>query len=145
MVSDKLRFAQQYGAGTPYLSRLNTVGLNTSFTTVRLAGRAGVGWSLAGWSAGLFANYTGGYWNRLSNAVAVSGPRGQRVSSYTTIDARLSYAPQGRGWLGDTEVYVDARNLFDKDPPFVNFPGAFNPSDSNPIGRLVSFGLRKTL
>ncbi len=50
------------------------------------------------------------------------------------------------GW----QVYVDGQNIFDKDPPFHNgntsgiIGGAFgyNAFVSNPLGRVVSFGLR---
>lgn len=139
-ISDKLKFAQQYGSGTPYLSRLNTAGLNATFSSIRFTGRASLDWSLGDWAAAMFVNHTGGYWNRTSPAIALSGARGQRVASYTTVDAHASYT-FGRG---RTEIFVDAKNLFDQDPPFVNFPGGYNIQDSNPIGRVVSLGLRKT-
>ncbi len=142
-VSDKLKFAQQYGEGTPYLSRLNVVGINATFSSIRLAGRATVGWSLGSWAASLFVNHTGGYWNRISPAIAVSGPRGQRVASYTTIDGHLSYDIKAGGWLSDTQVFADAQNLFDQDPPFANTPGGYNLQDANPIGRVIAFGVRK--
>jgi iron complex outermembrane receptor protein len=142
-VSDKLKFAQQYGSGTPYLSRLNTAGINATFSSIRLLARGSVGWSLDGWAANLYVNHTGAYWNRTSTAMAVSGPRGQRVASYTTIDAHLAYDIPADGWLKDAQVFVDAQNLFDQDPPFVNTPGGYNILDSNPIGRVVSVGARK--
>lgn len=142
-VSDKLKFAQQYGAGTPYLSRLNTAGINATFSSIRLTGRGMVGWNLANWSGVLFVNHTGGYWNRLSTAIAVSGPRGQRVASYTTIDGHLAYDIKADGWLSGTQVFVDGKNIFNQDPPFANVPGGYNLQDSNPIGRVISLGVRK--
>jgi iron complex outermembrane receptor protein len=142
-VSDKLKFAQQYGAGTPYLSRLNTAGINATFSSIRLTGRGMVGWSLANWNGVVFVNHTGGYWNRTSAAIAVSGARGQRIASYTTVDGHLSYDIQARGWLADTQVFVDGKNIFNQDPPFANVPGGYNLQDANPIGRVVSFGVRK--
>lgn len=143
-VSDKLKFAQQYGAGTPYLSRLNTAGINATFSSIRLTGRGMVGWNLGPWAGALFVNHTGGYWNRLSTAIAVSGPRGQRVASYTTVDGHLAYDIKADGWLSDTQLYLDAKNMFDQDPPFANVPGGYNLQDSNPIGRLVSIGVTKS-
>jgi iron complex outermembrane receptor protein len=141
--SQKLKFAQQYGEGTPYLSRLNVVGINATFSSIRLAARGMIGWSLDNWTATLFFNHTGGYWNRTSPAIAVSGARGQRVASYTTIDGHLSYDIKADGWLSDTQLFADAKNLFDQDPPFANMTGGYNLQDSNPIGRVIAFGVRK--
>jgi iron complex outermembrane receptor protein len=143
-VSEKLKFEQQYGEGTPYLSRLNTAGINATFSSIRFMGRGMLGWSLENWAANLFVNHTGAYWNRTSAAVAVSGPRGQRVASYTTIDAHLAYGIKAGGWLSDTELFADASNLFDRNPPFANVPGGYNLQDANPIGRVVSLGVRKS-
>jgi len=41
------------------------------------------------------------------------------------------------------QVYLDASNLLDEDPPFVNATIGFDPFNANPIGRLLTVGVSK--
>jgi iron complex outermembrane recepter protein len=57
----------------------------------------------------------------------------QQVSNYDTFDLFLGYDV-----LRDVTLSVDARNLFNEDPPFVDTTRGFDPQSANPIPRLIS-------
>jgi outer membrane receptor protein involved in Fe transport len=72
------------------------------------------------------------------------------VTANVTLDAHVSYNfPEGM--LQGDQIYLDVQNLADTAPPFYN--GTSKPSEvhsqagenifiSNPIGRIISLGLR---
>jgi iron complex outermembrane receptor protein len=67
------------------------------------------------------------------------------------MDVRLSYQIDDKvHGLGGTTVSLGVVNLFDRRPPFVNIAqssnggGGFDPTLTNPIGRIVSLSLDKT-
>jgi iron complex outermembrane recepter protein len=110
-------------------------------------------------SADVFVNYTGSYRNWSNTSVipvtvdAIGNPvgGGDKVKSQTIFDFHTSYSfEEGVGPLSGAQVYLDIQNVFDEEPPFFNgntsgiLGGAwgFNGFTSNPIGRLVSVGLR---
>ncbi len=60
------------------------------------------------------------------------------------MDASLGYAfPQGGGALSGLSIGVDASNLFDRKPPFVNIQGGFDPGQANALGRVLAVSLSK--
>ena len=152
------RFDQSAGGG-PQFSILNTSGLNVTFPSVQTQMRADFGWSDDVLAADLFVNYTGGY--RFIGNTAVTpivsdangnyASGGDVVKSNTTIDAHVAYNfPDG--WFSGDQIYVDGKNIFNKAPPFVNGntggigigANGYNAFISNPIGRVISAGLRAT-
>ena len=151
------KFTQNFGGGTNF-SILNTSGYNTTFPSVRFKNRAQFGWEMGGFSADLFWNHVGSYRNWISTTVtpikvdAVGNPigGGDKVKAGNTFDLHVQYEFRGQNFLRGWQVYVDAQNLFDKDPPFYNgntngiLGGAwgYNGFVSNPLGRIVSIGLR---
>jgi iron complex outermembrane receptor protein len=96
-------------------------------------------------------------WNSTSvtplNPNALGVPTaGDKVSSWTTLDANLAYNFES-GWLGGDQVYVHVNNLLDTDPPFINTTAngagassgaafGFNAFNASPIGRTVELGIR---
>ena len=59
-----------------------------------------------------------------------------------TFDLHVAYnLPEGGVW-GRTQVYVDATNIFDRDPPFYNSNAGYDPYGASPIGRVVNLGFR---
>jgi iron complex outermembrane receptor protein len=58
----------------------------------------------------------------------------QQVKAYDTVDLSLGYDITPRITLS-----VDARNLFDRDPPFVDTTRGYDPQSANPVPRLISF------
>jgi outer membrane receptor protein involved in Fe transport len=103
--------------------------------------RASAAWKRGHWSANAFLNYTDGFVdNRLPQTVA--------VDSYTTVDARLAYSfGPNVGAMSDATLAINARNLFDQDPPAIAllspFDVGFDTTNANPLGRLISLEFTK--
>ncbi len=134
------RYGAAISASAPLLDQLNTIQ-----NPLRFRARGSVGWDLGGWSAVTYVNYLNGYTNNLATPV-------QSVSAYTTLDLHVSYDFRDTlpsKLLSNIRVGVDASNLFDTAPPFVNItannnsPGGFDPNVANPIGRLISVSIDK--
>jgi iron complex outermembrane recepter protein len=119
--------------------------LNTIYNPLRLKARGEVGWTLGPISSAVFVNYQHAYDNILSKPV-------QTVGSYITTDLHLAYdtgdTPSNRLWKNLT-VSLDATNLFDRDPPFVNIAesanggGGYDSTLTNPVGRILMLTLDK--
>jgi iron complex outermembrane recepter protein len=149
-------FMQNFGGGENF-SILNTSGYNTTFPSIQTHTRLNVGWTDGPFSLDTFVNYTGGYRNWSNTSVrpittdALGNPTGggDYVDPQLTVDLHVAYT-LSQGWLNGDQIYVDVQNLLDQDPPFYNgntsgiLGGAagFNGFVSNPIGRLVSLGVR---
>jgi iron complex outermembrane recepter protein len=150
-VSHKLKMDQQFGTGGETFSVLNTIGINTTFPSNRTAGRLNLGWSLGGLSTDVFVNYNDSYlnWNgsapfpvvRNANFSPIGG--GQKVDDYMTVDLHIGYTFGTTGTFEGLQVYLDASNLLDEEPPFVNATIGFDPFNANPIGRLLTVGVSK--
>jgi len=152
----KTKFKASNGAQGAVFDALGTAGVFTTFQAIKLEGRANVGWAYKGFDANVFVNYTGDYINRgigvIQNAivrsaagVAIGG--GDQVKSMTSVDLNLGYKLADMGPLKSAQVFVDVSNLFDKTPPFVNVYGVnggsgYDGLNANPIGRVVTVGLR---
>lgn len=147
----------QDAAGGPRFSILGTTGLNVTFPSVQTQMRAHLSWSQGPFEGTLFWNYTSGYHYVggtqvapiLTDANGNYAGGGDKVGANNTFDAHLAYNLES-GWLQGDQVYVDIKNMFDTDPPFINgstagiglgTPG-YNGFISNPIGRQVSLGVR---
>lgn len=148
-VTEFLKFDQAFGGGARY-SILNTVGINSTFPSIKRQARLNAGWKYEDVAVELFANHVGSYKNwgggTINNLILdengnVSGG-GDRVKSWTTFDLHASYAFSKSGKLGDSEVYIDVTNLFDKHPPFFNTAQGYDPYGSNPLGRVINLGFR---
>jgi iron complex outermembrane receptor protein len=101
--------------------------------------RTTLAWDQRPFRAFVAVNYIGEYDNDLLASV-------QRVGAWTTIDANLTMD------FGDADGFtigLDARNLFDEDPPYVNVApngngsGGYDASAANPTGRVLGVSLRK--
>ena len=150
----KTRFDQQVGTGSPVFSVLNTTGFNTTFPSVKLETRTGVSWTSAttGFSANLFWNHTGSYYNWSGTTVtpitrdATGSPvgGGDKVRAQDTFDGHIAYDfKTPHGLSSGVQIYLDAQNIFDRDPPFFNSTAGYDTFTANPIGRVVSIGARK--
>ncbi len=95
------------------------------------------GWDLPGFGISAAVDHSSGY-----DDVLVQPQRA--VSSWTTADVRLSYRT-GRdyGSLHGVELGLNATNLFDRAPPFVDSEAGFDPANAQPYGRVISFTLQK--
>lgn len=113
--------------------------------------RGFVSWQSRGWGANLFVNHVDAYVdNRVSTPPAQS-----RIDSLTTLDARLAYDFSSRfnsGFLSGFTVALSAQNLLDEDPPRVMvalpdgtaFDLGFDPTNADPLGRLIALEFTKT-
>ena len=115
--------------------------LNTIFNPLRFKGRASINWAPTDViGARLVVNHVGGYKNN-----TIAGGIVQNVNSYTTFDLGGTIKV---GW-GMT-LGLDVYNLFDKDPPYVDFAptvngsGGYDATAANPVGREFAVTLRKS-
>lgn len=119
---------------------------NTIFNPNTLKLRASLNWELENVGAQLAINYVGGYDNNLAAPV-------QSVSSYTPIDLH-TWIELGNGseegLTGGWVLSLDASNLLDEEPPYVdiaptgNGSGGYDATLANPIGRVLSATISKS-
>ena len=147
-VTRKTKFDQSIGDGGQAFSVLGTAGFNTTFPSLKLEGRANLGWQQGPLDANVYFNYTGSYlnWSGGSqvpvvrvNGIPASG--GADVSANTTVDLNIGYRFE-TGTFGKTQVFLDATNLFDRDPPFYNAAAGYDNVNASPMGRVVTVGFR---
>jgi iron complex outermembrane receptor protein len=116
--------------------------LSTENEPINLRMRASAGWEFAGFGAQVAANFANSY-----RDIASTPPRG--IASWTTIDVQLHYdiLEEFSPWLRDTRIELNARNVFNVDPPFLNnqIVGiGYDQENANPYGRVLSLGFRKS-
>ncbi len=132
-----LNFRQALSVTSPGTNLLNTVG---NPLALRLRGSAEWfqrRWDQPGWGAGVTMDHVGGYLDRESRPA-------RRVDAMTTLDARLSYRT-GRhdGVASGVELVLNASNVFNSSPPFVNRPIGYDTANFDPYGRVVSITVQK--
>lgn len=142
------KFMENFGGG-PEFNALNTEGLNVTFPSVQLQTRGHLGWSMDSEAVDLFVNYTGAYRNMsatavnpvVQNALGVPIGGGDHVSSNLTFDVHASYTFAADALAGD-EIYVSVNNIAGTRPPFYNQAQGYDYFVANPLGRVVSVGLK---
>ena len=147
-ISKFTHYVQSNGPdGVPF-SVLNKSGAHGS---IAFQMRGHVGWNFENYGAQLFMNYTGGYqnWNSPDNAVVLNAALnpssgGDRVSPNTTFDLNLTYDFQD-GYVGNDQLSLTIRNLFDKRPPYDSSAAGYNAGIASPVGRLVTVGFTTKL
>ncbi len=111
--------------------------VNTVANPLALRMRGTIGWSsqgpqLPGPAVELAVNYTGGYKNPGSILVP-------DVSPWATADLRLVYGTRrGSGWLSGMQFSLNATNLLNHDPPFVDDENGYDEYNVQALGRVVS-------
>ena len=155
----KTEFNQWFGTGGTVFSVLGTTGFNTTFPSLKFEGRANLAYDKGPFNAVLGVNYEGSYKYWGSTGVAATSPwylpktngvptgGGEPVSAFTTIDLHAAYTLENLGGLKKANLYVDVANLFDKAPPFVstatvNGAVGYDSFSANPLGRVISIGIR---
>jgi iron complex outermembrane receptor protein len=144
-------FKESLGSAGQEYDVSNTTGAN-SFPTVGLQMRGNVGWALDAFSAQLFANYTGSYrnWGSPKNPITTDpvthNPTGggDPVKANVTFDVNLAY-DFNDGYLGNDQVSLNIRNIFDRDPPFYNSANGYDTNVGSPLGRVITLGLTTKL
>ena len=151
----KTTFEQWFGTDGTHFSVLGTAGFNTTFPSLKTEGRANIAYDKDNFNAVLGFNYEGGYtwWGSgvmnpiVRNAAGVPVGGGDPVKAFSTIDLHVAYTFKDLGALKSANLYLDVTNLFDKAPPFVNTTTTngsvgYDSFSANPLGRVVSVGLR---
>jgi iron complex outermembrane recepter protein len=119
---------------------------NIMFNPLKWRTRGNITWDYGNWHSQLSMTYVNSYRN---NLVVPN----QTVSSYTPVDLRVAYDfgdSSSSEWMQNLQVSLEARNLFDEDPPFVDIApgnsgsGGYDATIGNPIGRLFAVALRKS-
>src|SRR6185503_3734980 len=147
-MTHKTKFDQFFGAAGTLFSVLGTAGFNTTFPSVEDEARLSFGYERQAFALRLFYNYLGGYKNWSGTAAVQptrvdglpNGQGGDPVDSFATVDLNVSYQ------IRDTQVFLDATNLFDEDPPQYNTfaiggnngvgVAAYDPINASPLGRV---------
>jgi outer membrane receptor protein involved in Fe transport len=131
------KFDQAVTPTSPAVDIVNTI---TNPLALRLRGtvewnRQGPGMPGPGFS--IAVNYTGGY----KNPGSVEIPK---VSPWTTLDARIVYRTRpDNGWLSGTEISMNAVNVLNHDPPFVDDLNGYDAYNVQALGRVVSVDITK--
>lgn len=125
-------------AGAGFVSQLGTGG-GAQVRPIKLTWRGTIGWSNDRVNAAVYLNYTGDY---LFYANNIYHP----TRSFTPIDMHLAVNLPFEGFLAGTQATLDVDNILDQQPPFVDEASQANGYDNqvaNPLGRVITFGLRK--
>ena len=127
-------YMDMHEQGTPSAPVLSRAG--TAFSPPRVRARAGASWVLGAWTATGTVNYTG----HETNTFQADRPE---ISSWTTVDAQIAYSLPRAGRLDGVRISLSVLNLFDKDPPFVDFNVSrqgfnYDVVNANPVGRYVT-------
>lgn len=113
--------------------------VNTYGNPPRFRGRAEFGWAGRNLSLNAAANYVNSYQD---TSIIPTGT----ARSWTTFDANVSWRPR---FLSGLTLTLAATNIFDSDPPYVNGGGSalggvhYDPGNASPLGRVISFEIRK--
>ncbi|MEN7535579.1 TonB-dependent receptor [Aurantiacibacter flavus] len=123
----------------PLLDQLNLI-----FRPLRLKARVSANWDHGPFSVRAMATHVGGYTNDVVTPV-------EQVDSYMPVDLSFTWRV-GDSFAGSVlsglELTAEVRNLFDTDPPYVNFApsgngsGGYDATAANPIGRQFAAGAR---
>jgi iron complex outermembrane receptor protein len=153
-LTHKTEFDQFFGENGTKFSVLGTAGFNTTFPSVEDEGRLSFGYDRNAFRLNLFYNYLGGYLNWSGTAAVQptrvnglpNGGGGDPVDSFATVDLNISYE------LGSAELFLDATNLLDEEPPQYNAfaiggnngvgVAGYDPINASPFGRVITVGAR---
>jgi outer membrane receptor protein involved in Fe transport len=116
--------------------------LNTQNNPINLKLRGLLSWQQRLWGAALGINFQNHYTD------TISAPN-RNIASYTTCDLQLRYAPPvfGASVLQNTLVELNAVNVFNRSPPFLNNATAhlgYDQENADPYGRMLSVQVRKS-
>lgn len=138
------------GVNTAYLFRYQNVAipgatpinvLSTLEHPVNFRGRATAGFDIRGWSVNGAMNFV----NHYSDP---SGPIPVRIASWTTVDMQLAYRfpRESHIPLNRLQLALSCTNCLDRAPPAVrttSYLFGYDPTNASPMGRFVSFTVRK--
>jgi iron complex outermembrane receptor protein len=116
--------------------------LNTFDNPLKLRFRATAGWGQyrepgKGLGADVALNFTNGY----NNPGSTLAPH---IDSLTTVDFQLRYGiPRETGLLGGIGFSLNAVNVFNRSPPFVDYMYGYDVGNFQGLGRVLSLSINK--
>jgi iron complex outermembrane recepter protein len=116
--------------------------LNTAQNPLKLRIRAIAAWDGhlpedSGFGATIAVNFTNGYRNPGSTLLP-------EISSLTTVDLQLCYhRAEQTGWLGGLDFTLNAANVLNQSPPFVDTERGYDSANSQPLGRVLRLSASK--
>lgn len=116
--------------GAAHVDVLNTIGFPQKFRA-----RGEFGWKRGAISGVAFVNYVNAY-----DQTGVTPIR--KIESFTTLDIHVGLDLNES--VSGLSLAIDVQNAMDKDPPFVNLAGGYDPQSASPIGRLMALSIRKS-
>lgn len=132
---------QQFSAAAPMVERVDQL-----YYPIDLNIRAGLGWESGPWSVDTFIDYSDSYENS-------SFTPSREIASYMTVDLSVGYdvpASVQHGVLKGVSLQFNVQNLFDEEPPRIEFPVTeggvvipYDPTNANPDLRRFSLTLVK--
>jgi len=133
-----LSFRQAASSTSQPTNVIDTVGNPLAFRTRGVAQWYQRDSELSGFNAAVTVDRFGGYENP-NGAVAMG------VAPFTTLDLRLGYRmPSSVGVLDGIEFGLNATNMLNASPPFVDNEAGYDAVNADPYGRVVSFTVQKT-
>ena len=135
--TDLLRFSQAQTDASPVMNVLDTQN-----NPIDLRLRATAGWQRRAFGMSAAVNFQNHYRDTADQPA-------RRVDSFTTVDLQLHYDIQtGSGsWLANMRFTLNALNLFNVSPPFLNNRIAglgYDQENADPLGRQLSLQVRKS-
>jgi iron complex outermembrane receptor protein len=132
-----LRFEQALTPTSPANDIADTVGNPLGLRVIGKLDWNQNGRGQPGFGVDAAIDHIGGYRDLESRAV-------RRIGSSTTVDLRVAYrtAPDS-GSLGNLEIALNAVNVFDSAPPFVDQFLGYDPLNYDPYGRVISVYAQK--
>jgi iron complex outermembrane recepter protein len=132
-----LSFDRAGSSTSPMIDVLNTVENPLRFKMRATAEWFQHAWDLPGFGLSAAVSHAGGYDD-------VRAHPNREVSAWTTTDLRVSYRTAlDRRSLNQIEIGLNAANVFDRAPPFVDNEGGYDPANALPYGRVISFSIQK--
>ncbi|MES1202345.1 MAG: TonB-dependent receptor [Pseudomonadota bacterium] len=127
--------------GSPPINELGT-GTGLLVHPIRWQARANVGWSNDLIQTQVYFSHTG-YYRFYANNVY------HPVRAFTPIDLHFGVTPFKSAKLKNTQFTLDVDNVFDQSPPYVNegtdgdnAGNGYDKRAANPLGRVITFGVR---
>jgi iron complex outermembrane receptor protein len=128
-------YSQSNAPGSPLVDIVSTQN-----NPIDLKLRGSAAWTRRSFGITSYVNFANSYRDTLSVP-------NRSIASWTTVDLQLSYETGGDnlGWLGNMRFSLNAQNLFDTYPPFLNNPQGvgYDQENADLYGRIVSLDVRK--
>jgi iron complex outermembrane recepter protein len=134
-----LEFKEAVSSTAPMDDILNSVGNPLTFRARGTAEWHQREWGEQGFGVGMTLEHFNGY------SSALNGASYRRVGSLSTVDLLLSYrTAAGMGAFDSMEIGLNAANVFNESPPFVDTETGYDTANADPYGRVVSFSVQKS-